>query len=105
MRNELQPVTNKDKELMEVVRNLTLCTESEANKYIYVLFFFFILQGIERTSNLFAPIMLLEGHMGEVFSCEFHPDGEILLSAGFDRNVCKSRGPYRFKLGLLRIYI
>jgi Prp8 binding protein len=27
-----------------------------------------------RTSNLFAPIMLLEGHEGEIFTTEFHPD-------------------------------
>lgn len=47
------------------------------------------LQGVKRTSSLFAPIMLLEGHEGEVFSCEFHPEGEHLLSTGFDRKIRK----------------
>lgn len=35
-------------------------------------------QGIQRHSNLFAPIMKLEGHESDVFTCEFHPDGEYL---------------------------
>lgn len=35
-------------------------------------------QGITRVSNLFAPIMKLEGHESEIFTCEFHPDGEYL---------------------------
>lgn len=35
-------------------------------------------QGIQRTSNLFAPIMKLEGHESDIFTCEFHPDGEYL---------------------------
>lgn len=33
--------------------------------------------------------MQLEGHQGEVFTCEFHPEGELLVSAGFDRQICK----------------
>jgi len=40
-----------------------------------------------RTSKLAAPIMLLQGHEGEVFSCKFHSDGEIMASAGFDRKI------------------
>lgn len=44
---------------------------------------------VSRTSGLFSPIMLLEGHGGDIFTCEFHPDGEILLSSGFDRQICK----------------
>ncbi|KAJ3646375.1 hypothetical protein Zmor_023965 [Zophobas morio] len=40
-----------------------------------------------RTSNLFAPIMLLEGHEGEIFSVEFHPEGQYLASSGFDRRI------------------
>ncbi|XP_057657306.1 U5 small nuclear ribonucleoprotein 40 kDa protein [Diorhabda carinulata] len=40
-----------------------------------------------RTSNLFAPIMQLEGHEGEIFSVEFHPEGQYLASAGFDRKI------------------
>lgn len=34
--------------------------------------------------------MLLEGHQGEIFCTEFHPDGEMLLSSGFDRQICMS---------------
>lgn len=33
--------------------------------------------------------MLLEGHGGDIFSCEFHPEGNHLVSAGFDRQICK----------------
>jgi len=50
-RNELVP-TLKDKQLME--------------------------KGINRTTSLSAPIMKLEGHESDIFSCEFHPDGELL---------------------------
>lgn len=31
--------------------------------------------------------MQLSGHQGEVFSCKFHPDGETLASAGYDRQL------------------
>lgn len=34
--------------------------------------------GVNRVSNLFSPIMKLEGHESDIFSCEFHPDGEYL---------------------------
>lgn len=34
--------------------------------------------GVQRVSNLHSPIMKLEGHEGEIYTCEFHPDGEIL---------------------------
>lgn len=34
--------------------------------------------GIHRVSNLFSPIMKLEGHDSDIFTCEFHPDGEYL---------------------------
>uniref|UniRef100_A0A182VUY4 U5 small nuclear ribonucleoprotein 40 kDa protein n=1 Tax=Anopheles minimus TaxID=112268 RepID=A0A182VUY4_9DIPT len=44
-------------------------------------------QNVERTSGLLGPIMLLEGHGGEIFSTEFHPEGEHLLSTGFDRQI------------------
>ncbi|CAG9838011.1 unnamed protein product [Diabrotica balteata] len=40
-----------------------------------------------RTSNLFAPIMQLEGHEGEIFSVDFHPEGQYLASTGFDRKI------------------
>jgi hypothetical protein len=35
-------------------------------------------QGINRVSNLFSPIMKLEGHESDIFTCEFHPDGDYL---------------------------
>lgn len=34
--------------------------------------------GIKRVSNLFSPIMKLEGHDSDIFTCEFHPDGDYL---------------------------
>lgn len=42
---------------------------------------------IGRTSSLFAPIMLLEGHGGEIFCSRFHPDGQYIASAGYDRQI------------------
>ena len=44
-------------------------------------------QGPKRTSNLEAPIMLLSGHGGEVFSCRFNPDGDVLASGSHDKSV------------------
>ena len=43
--------------------------------------------GPARTSNMEAPIMLLTGHEGEIYSAKFHPDGQFLASAGFDRQI------------------
>jgi Prp8 binding protein len=45
-------------------------------------------QGVSRTSSLSSPIMLLSGHESEVFCTKFHPNGNTLCSAGFDRNIC-----------------
>ncbi|KRT79310.1 translation initiation factor eIF2A, partial [Oryctes borbonicus] len=42
---------------------------------------------VQRTSNLFSPIMLLEGHEGDIFTLEFHPEGQYLASSGFDRRI------------------
>ncbi|RUS35630.1 hypothetical protein BC938DRAFT_475185 [Jimgerdemannia flammicorona] len=42
---------------------------------------------IKRTSGLQAPIMLLSGHGGDVFSCRFDPSGQHIASAGFDRQI------------------
>ena len=73
-------------------------------------------QGVKRTSNLLAPIMLLEGHDGEIYcgkeafiifkrlgkfyqSCfqkkkwkkinakKFSNDGKSFISSGFDRHI------------------
>eukprot|EP01025_Chloroclados_australasicus_P051481 TRINITY_DN5992_c0_g1_i4.p1 TRINITY_DN5992_c0_g1~~TRINITY_DN5992_c0_g1_i4.p1 ORF type:complete len:371 (+),score=33.74 TRINITY_DN5992_c0_g1_i4:43-1113(+) len=41
----------------------------------------------KRTSNLQAPIMLLTGHQGEVFSVRFSPDGECLISGSHDKLI------------------
>lgn len=43
--------------------------------------------GPKRTSNLEAPIMLLSGHGGEVFSCRFNPDGDVLASGSHDKSI------------------
>lgn len=40
-----------------------------------------------RTSDLAAPIMHLTGHAAEIFCCKFGPFGDILASAGFDRQI------------------
>ena len=49
----------------------------------------FFQQGPARTSSLMAPIMLLSGHPGDIFNLKFHPDGQCLVSSGFDRQICK----------------
>ena len=41
----------------------------------------------KRTSNLRAPIMLLEGHSGAVHTIKFDPTGNFLASGSFDRTV------------------
>ena len=40
-----------------------------------------------RSSNMEAPIMLLTGHGGEVYTAKFHPSGNLLASAGFERQI------------------
>lgn len=45
------------------------------------------LQGVRRTSSLHAPIMLLTGHEGELYTVKFSPDGTTLASAGYDKNI------------------
>jgi Prp8 binding protein len=60
-RNELVQVTERSKALVE--------------------------SGPPRTSNMEAPIMLLSGHQGEIYTAKFHPEGNVLVSAGFDRQI------------------
>lgn len=43
--------------------------------------------GPPRTSSLEAPILLLSGHQGDIFCCKFHPEGHLIASAGFDRQI------------------
>ncbi|EGD79062.1 U5 snRNP-specific protein [Salpingoeca rosetta] len=40
-----------------------------------------------RTSSLMAPVMLLEGHKDEVFTCKYNPSGSHIASAGMDRQI------------------
>lgn len=51
------------------------------------MFYEFGIKASGRTSTLDAPIMLLTGHQGEIFSVKFHPEGDYLVSAGFDRQI------------------
>lgn len=37
--------------------------------------------------------MLLSGHEGEVYCCKFHPNGNTLASAGFDRLIREYQAP------------
>ncbi|ORX78344.1 WD40 repeat-like protein [Basidiobolus meristosporus CBS 931.73] len=46
-----------------------------------------IIQTVKRTSGLQAPIMLLNGHQGEVLTCKFDPTGEHIASGAFDGNI------------------
>ncbi|CAG8546055.1 5254_t:CDS:10 [Paraglomus brasilianum] len=46
-----------------------------------------LIQSVKRTSGLQAPIMLLTGHQGEVFSVRFDPSGQHVASGSFDRNI------------------
>ena len=46
-----------------------------------------LLQDIKRTSELAAPIMRLEGHEGEVYTCKFSHDGDLFASAGHDKAI------------------
>jgi len=41
----------------------------------------------KRTSSLLSPIMLLEGHQGEILCSRFSPKGDLLASAGSERGV------------------
>jgi len=43
--------------------------------------------GFRRTSSLLAPIMLLTGHDGEIYSAKFSPDGTAIASGGFERLI------------------
>jgi hypothetical protein len=45
------------------------------------------MQGVRRTSGLFAPIMQLHGHQGEVYALQFSPEGDVVASAGFDKTI------------------
>merc|ERR1712045_410240 len=46
-----------------------------------------VASGPPRTSNMEAPIMLLTGHQSEIYTAKFHPEGNVIASAGFERNI------------------
>lgn len=46
-----------------------------------------LVQGVKRTSALMAPIMLLTGHGGEVFTAKFSPDGRTIASGSHDKHI------------------
>ncbi len=46
-----------------------------------------LVKGINRTSDLAAPIMQLTGHSGEIFVSRFNPSGEYIASGSFDRSI------------------
>mmetsp|Transcript_19580 Transcript_19580/g.30672 ORF Transcript_19580/g.30672 Transcript_19580/m.30672 type:complete len:338 (-) Transcript_19580:138-1151(-) len=43
--------------------------------------------GPARTSGLLAPIMILEGHGGEILTTRFDPTGRLCASAGHDKDI------------------
>lgn len=43
--------------------------------------------GVNRTSNLKSPTMLLEGHTGAVYTSRFSPDGVHVASGGADKCI------------------
>lgn len=45
------------------------------------------MRGPKRTSDLFAPTMLLTGHEAAVYAAKFDPTGNCLASASFDRTI------------------
>ncbi|CAD6197436.1 unnamed protein product [Caenorhabditis auriculariae] len=42
---------------------------------------------LPRLSNLQAPIMLCNGHGGEIFTAQFSPDGSCFATAGYDNQI------------------
>uniref|UniRef100_A0A1A9WX74 WD repeat-containing protein 55 homolog n=1 Tax=Glossina brevipalpis TaxID=37001 RepID=A0A1A9WX74_9MUSC len=77
-KSDLVGYTNRDKALMEA-QNHTIIPI--LGILVIVLFTSW---GVRRMSNLMGPVMLLEGHQGEIYTTEFHPKCEMLLSSGFD---------------------
>ena len=96
-RNELVEVTDKSKALVQSVsldhRSLII-KEALPKDHEKDILFLCIFQGPARTSNMDAPIMLLTGHQGEIYTAKFHPEGNVIASAGFDRQICKTFSTY-----------
>ena len=43
--------------------------------------------GVNRTSSMLAPIMLLQGHGGEILTLRFDPSGSHCASGGYDKDI------------------
>jgi Prp8 binding protein len=48
-----------------------------------------LIQTVQRTSGLMAPIMRLEGPLGEILDVKFDATGEHLATASKDRSICE----------------
>jgi WD40 repeat protein len=72
-------------------------------KVIFGSLYFNNVQGNKplRTSSLLSPIMLLEGHKGEILCSRFSPNGEVIASAGSERSVCKGFISYIYAVLLI----
>lgn len=46
-----------------------------------------IISLFKKRHSLKAPVLQLIGHEGEIFSCKFHPSGNMLASCGMDRCI------------------
>eukprot|EP00048_Salpingoeca_helianthica_P007401 m.109942 g.109942 ORF g.109942 m.109942 type:complete len:348 (-) comp14323_c0_seq4:24-1067(-) len=46
-----------------------------------------VVGGPPRSSSLLAPVMMLSGHEGEIFTAKFSPNGSVIASAGQDRKI------------------
>ncbi|KAK9460826.1 WD40-repeat-containing domain protein [Lipomyces oligophaga] len=46
-----------------------------------------LIQQVQRSSNLQAPIIQLSGHQGEVYACRFDTSGEIIASGSQDKTI------------------
>eukprot|EP00899_Mesostigma_viride_P010093 jgi/Mesvir1/19085/Mv12838-RA.1 len=44
-------------------------------------------EGIRRTSSLLAPVMLLTGHQGEIYTMAFNPEGTCIASGSHDKMI------------------
>eukprot|EP00270_Netrium_digitus_P011957 TRINITY_DN3833_c0_g1_i1.p1 TRINITY_DN3833_c0_g1~~TRINITY_DN3833_c0_g1_i1.p1 ORF type:complete len:364 (-),score=72.05 TRINITY_DN3833_c0_g1_i1:151-1242(-) len=44
-------------------------------------------EGIRRTSSLMAPIMMLTGHQGAIYTLKFSPQGDAIASGSHDKEI------------------